>query len=55
MEEFTVHEFEQFVHHSFQKLPMGTKKARVLTDDVHNVRGDDRLVIFATLLLAQAE
>ena len=31
---------------------MGTKEARVLTDDVHDVRGDDGLVILATLLLA---
>ena len=34
---------------------MCTKEARVLTDDVHDVRGNDGLVVLATLLLAQSE
>ena len=50
-----MHELEQFVDHRLEKFPMGAEKTRILTDDVHDVRGDDRLVIFATLLLAQTE
>lgn len=50
-----VHEFEEFVHDSFQELPMGFEETRVLANDVHDIRCDDRLVILPSLDLAQAQ
>lgn len=49
----TVHEFKQLVDHSLQETPMSTQKSRILTNHVHYVGSNDRLVILATLLLAQ--
>ena len=50
-----VHEFEQLVHDCLQEPPMGAEETRILSNDVHDVRGDDGLVVFALLLLAQTE
>ena len=50
-----VHELEQFVNHSFQKLPMSFEKPRVLSDNVHDVRGNHGLVVLAALHLCQTE
>jgi hypothetical protein len=44
-----VHEFEQFVDNGFQEFPMGTQEARVLTHHIHDVRCDNRFVIFACI------
>jgi hypothetical protein len=30
-----VHEFEQFVDHRFEELPMATQKARILANNIH--------------------
>lgn len=50
-----VHELEEFVDDSFQEFPMRLKESRVLTDDVHNVRGDDSFVILSTFYLAKSQ
>ena len=50
-----VHELEKFVHHCLQEAPMGPEKARILSNNVHDVGGDDGLVVLALLLLAQSQ
>jgi len=50
-----VHEFEELIDDSLQELPMSLEEARVLADNVHDVTGDDSLVVLATLLFGQAE
>lgn len=43
-----VHELEQFVHNSLQKLPVRLQETRVLSDDIHDVRSDDRFVVLSS-------
>ena len=50
-----VHELEEFVDNSFQELPVRLKESRVLTDDVHNVGGNDSLVILSTFDLTKPQ
>jgi hypothetical protein len=50
-----VHELEEFVDDSFQELPMRLKESRVLTDDVHNVGGNDSFVILSALDLTKSQ
>ena len=50
-----VHELEQLVHHRPEELPVGPKESRVLSDDVHDVGGHHRLVVFASLHLAKVQ
>ena len=50
-----VHEFKEFVHHGFEELPMRFEESRVLADDIHNIRGDNRLVVLPSFDLAQAK
>mmetsp|Transcript_2402 Transcript_2402/g.6409 ORF Transcript_2402/g.6409 Transcript_2402/m.6409 type:complete len:300 (-) Transcript_2402:261-1160(-) len=50
-----VHELKQFVHHRLQKLPMRAQKPRVLADNIHDVGGDHRLVVFPALHFAQLQ
>ena len=47
-----VHELEEFVHDRLQEFPMGFQEARVLTDDVHDIGGDDGFVVLSTFDLA---
>lgn len=47
-----VHELEQLVDDCLEELPVRFEEARVLADDIHDVRRDDRLVVLATLDLA---
>ena len=51
----TVHEFKQFIDDCLQEPPVGAKEAGVLPNDVHDVGGDDGLVVFASLLFAQSQ
>ena len=44
-----MHELEQLVDDSLQKLPMSFEEPRVLPDDVHDVGCDDSLVVLTTL------
>ena len=48
-----VHELKQFVNDCAQELPVGSQESRVLAHYVHDIRGHDRLVVFASLLLTQ--
>ncbi len=50
-----MHELEELVDDRLEELPVRLEEARVLTDDVHDVRCDDRLVVLAALLLAQTQ
>ena len=51
----TVHELKELVDHRLQELPVGTQEAGVLAHDVHDVGGDDGLVVLPPLLLTQAQ
>lgn len=51
----TMHEFKELVNYSFQKLPVGPQEARVLAYDVHDVGGDDGLVVLAPLLFTKSQ
>ena len=51
----TVHKLEQFVDYGAQELPMRLEEAGVLTHHVHYVRGHNGLVVFTSLLFAQAQ
>ena len=50
-----VHELEELVDDSLQEPPMGPQEPRVLANDVHDVGGDDGLIVLALLLLAKAK
>jgi hypothetical protein len=50
-----VHELKELVYNSFQKLPVRLQESRVLTDDVHNVGGNDSLVILSTFDLTKSQ
>ena len=50
-----VHELEELVDDRLEELPVRAQEARVLADDVHDVGGDDGLVVLAALHLTQPE
>ena len=50
-----VHELEQLVHDGLEEPPVRPEEPRVLTDNIHDVGGDDGLVVLPFLLLAQPE
>lgn len=50
-----MHELKKFVDDGFEELPVGSEKAWVLADDVHDVGGYDGLVVLSSLLLAQTQ
>mmetsp|Transcript_12755 Transcript_12755/g.49781 ORF Transcript_12755/g.49781 Transcript_12755/m.49781 type:complete len:361 (+) Transcript_12755:1515-2597(+) len=50
-----VHEFEQLVHDSLQKLPVQAKEPGVLAHNVHDVRRNDSLVVLTPRDLAEVE
>ena len=50
-----VHKLEKLINDRLQKLPVRLEEARVLSDDVHDVAGDDGLVILATLHLRETQ
>lgn len=49
----TMHKLEELIDNRLQKTPVYSQKPRVLPHNVHYVGRDDRLVILASLLLAQ--
>lgn len=49
-----VHELEQLVDNRLEEPPVGPEEPGVLAHDVHDVGGDDGLVVLALLLLAKA-
>ena len=50
-----MHEFKEFVHNSSKKSPVGPKETRILTHDIHDVGSNNRLIVFASLLLAKTQ
>ena len=50
-----VHELEQLVDDGLQEPPVGPEEPRVLADNVHDVGGDDGLVVLPLLLFAQPQ
>jgi len=50
-----MHELKQLVDDGLEEAPVCTEEPRVLTDDVHDVRRNDRLVVLASFLFTQAE
>lgn len=50
-----MHELKQLVDHGLQELPVGSQKPWVLTNDVHDVGGDDGLVVFSSFLLTKTQ
>ena len=50
-----MHELKELVDDRLEELPVGAQEAGVLAHDVHDVGGDDVLVVLAPLLLAQAQ
>ncbi len=51
----TVHELKQLVDDSLEELPVGPEESWVLAHDVHDVGGDDGLVIFPSFLFTQTQ
>ena len=51
----TMHELKEFVDDGFEELPVCSEEARILADDVHDVGGDDGLVVLPSLLLAKTQ
>ena len=50
-----VHELEELVDNRLEEFPVRLEEARILSDNVHNVRRNDRLVIFSALDLAKSQ
>lgn len=50
-----MHELKEFVDDSLKELPVGAQESWVLAHDVHDVGGDDGLVVLASFLLTQAQ
>lgn len=50
-----MHELEQLVRYGLQELPMSFEEPWVLSDDIHDIGGDDSLVVLAPLHLCQAQ
>jgi hypothetical protein len=50
-----VHELEELVDNRFKELPMRLKESRVLSDNVHNIRSADSLVVLSAFHLSQTE
>ena len=50
-----MHELKQLVDHSLEEFPVCSKEAWVLSHHIHDIWGNDCLVVFATLLFTQAK
>ena len=50
-----VHELKQLVDDRLEELPMRLEEAGILADNVHDVGGDDGLVILAALHLSKSK
>jgi len=50
-----MHKLEKLVDDRLQELPVGLQETRVLTDNIHDITSHNGLVVFATLLLSQAQ
>lgn len=50
-----VHKLKELIDDGHEEAPVCPQEARVLADDVHDVGGDDRLVVLAALHLDEVE
>ena len=50
-----MHELKQLVDDRLEEPPVRPQESRILSDDVHDVGRDDRLVVLPLLLLAKAK
>ena len=50
-----MHELEQLVDDRLEEPPVRPQEPRILSDDVHDVRSDDGLVVLPLLLLTKAK
>lgn len=48
-----MHELKQLIDNSLQEFPMGSQEPWVLSDHIHDVGGNDGLVVFAAFLLTE--
>jgi hypothetical protein len=49
-----MHELEELVDYRLEELPMGFKESRILPDDIHDIGGNDSLVILPLFHFSQA-
>ena len=50
-----VHELEQLVYNSFEKLPVRFEEPRILPNNIHNIRGNDSLIVLATFHFGETQ
>ncbi len=50
-----MHEFEQFVDDRLQEFPMGFQETRILANNIHDIGGDNSLVVLSALNLAKSQ
>lgn len=50
-----MHEFKQLVDHRLKELPVRFQESRVLSNDVHDVGGDNGFVVFPAFHLCETE
>ena len=50
-----MHELKELIDNGLEELPVSAEESWVLSDHVHDVGGDDGLVVLASLLLTQTE
>jgi hypothetical protein len=50
-----VHELKELINYRLKEFPVSLKEARILSDDIHDVTGDDSFVILAPLHLSEAK
>lgn len=44
-----MHELEKLVHHGLQEFPVRFQESGILSDNVHDITGDDGFVVLSTL------
>jgi hypothetical protein len=47
-----MHKFKQLINDRLQEFPMRLEEARILSHDVHDIRGDNCFVVFASFHLS---
>ena len=50
-----VHELKELVHDCLEELPVRLQESGILTDNIHDVGGDDGLIVFSALDLAKTK
>lgn len=50
-----MHEFEEFVDDCLEEFPMSLEESRILSDNVHDIRSNDSLVVLSTFHFDETE